>query len=198
MNRPNYYLDSDITLQLHQTTHRQLDLIKDVIRQEARSVHALWLYAQNNADCTDQIDYSLDNLHSALENLCTDLNIVGAFVDGTPTEPNDPKGWTPCERVVRSTDNRDDSTTWLWLDSDCGEYVEVNPTDLYDNMLENLPWGSGLAQLKRLVQSGELGWDDVREWECKDYYEKLDEACGWEDAEMLYGFVQHHYFGTEV
>ena len=39
------------------------------------------------------------------------------------------------EQTVLEVDNRDDRTTWLWLAGN--KYVEVDPTDLYENMLEN-------------------------------------------------------------
>jgi hypothetical protein len=38
---------------------------------------------------------------------------------------------------ILDTDNRDDSTTWLWINQ--REYVEVNPKELMENMIENLP-----------------------------------------------------------
>jgi len=38
---------------------------------------------------------------------------------------------------VESVDNRDFRTTWLWLDG--SHYVEVDPIDLVENAVENLP-----------------------------------------------------------
>lgn len=38
--------------------------------------------------------------------------------------------------VVR-VDNRDERTTWLWINEQM--YVEVDPVDLYENMKENCP-----------------------------------------------------------
>jgi hypothetical protein len=35
---------------------------------------------------------------------------------------------------VDEVDNRDSRTTWLWIGND---YVEVDPVDLIENMLEN-------------------------------------------------------------
>ncbi len=55
-----------------------------------------------------------------------------------PTECYD--GMFPTRRVVVEVDNRDRATTWLWISK--SDYVEVNPTDLMNNMLENLPDGS--------------------------------------------------------
>ena len=37
--------------------------------------------------------------------------------------------------TVTCTDNRDQGTTWLWINE--SEYVEVNPVDLMGNMIEN-------------------------------------------------------------
>lgn len=38
---------------------------------------------------------------------------------------------------IKSIDNRDQYTTWLWINDH--QYVEVNPVDLLRNMIENLP-----------------------------------------------------------
>jgi len=39
------------------------------------------------------------------------------------------------ERTIVEIDNRDDRTTWLHLED--GSYVEVDPIELFINMLEN-------------------------------------------------------------
>ena len=39
------------------------------------------------------------------------------------------------ERPIVKTDNRDPSTTWLHFAD--GSYVEVNPAELFSNMIEN-------------------------------------------------------------
>lgn len=41
------------------------------------------------------------------------------------------------EVPVVETDNRDPRTTWLWINDK--EYVEVDPYDLVENSIENLP-----------------------------------------------------------
>lgn len=38
---------------------------------------------------------------------------------------------------IENTDNRDFRTTWLWLDG--SRYIEVDPIDLVQNAVENLP-----------------------------------------------------------
>lgn len=38
---------------------------------------------------------------------------------------------------IKSTDNRDPHTTWLWIND--RQYVEVNPIELVYNVIENLP-----------------------------------------------------------
>lgn len=43
-------------------------------------------------------------------------------------------GSIPERYDVQSIDNRDPSTTWLWIGDD---YVEVNPFELIENMVEN-------------------------------------------------------------
>ena len=37
--------------------------------------------------------------------------------------------------TVTEVDNRDPSTTWLWISKT--EYVEISPVDLIENMIEN-------------------------------------------------------------
>jgi len=40
---------------------------------------------------------------------------------------------------IKELDNRDSDTTWIWLDgTDTPSYVEVDPIELFTNMLENL------------------------------------------------------------
>lgn len=47
-------------------------------------------------------------------------------------------GIIPERYEVQSIDNRDPATTWLWITDD---YVEVNPFELIENMVENCrPW----------------------------------------------------------
>lgn len=38
---------------------------------------------------------------------------------------------------ILDVDNRDDKTTWLWINQ--REYVEIDPSDLMLNMIQNLP-----------------------------------------------------------
>jgi len=168
-------------LQLRQTTKAQLGLIKEVLVKEARAVHSLWITAQNEADCTDQIDYDLDNLHAALENILSDMEVLPPRV---------------CQRRDYKVDNRDESTTWLWFSD--REYLEVDPIELYNNMLENLPWYDVLVALKREVMVGNSGWDDVRDWGPEDYKARLNVVVGWEDAEQIHQYVQAHYFDTQT
>jgi len=40
-------------------------------------------------------------------------------------------------RTVVELDNRDQSETWLWLED--GSRVEVDPIELFENLLENMP-----------------------------------------------------------
>lgn len=44
-------------------------------------------------------------------------------------------GIIPRERTIVEVDNRDERTTWLWLNQH--EYIEVDPVELHANMLEN-------------------------------------------------------------
>lgn len=55
--------------------------------------------------------------------------------DGVHTYEADPE--TTKHVKVESVDNRDFRTTWLWLDG--SHYVEVDPIDLVENAVENLP-----------------------------------------------------------
>jgi hypothetical protein len=44
----------------------------------------------------------------------------------------------PNQRVtITDTDNRDTSTTWIWISST--KYVEIDPGALMRNVIENLP-----------------------------------------------------------
>ena len=66
------------------------------------------------------------------------------------------------ERTVVTTDNRDERTTWLHLNPIEGvnpEYVEVNPAELFRNMLEN---NLDVDQFDRLVNILELLVEDYR------------------------------------
>ncbi len=45
-------------------------------------------------------------------------------------------GMMPKRRVVVEVDNRDSRTTWLWIG--VSDYVEIDPIDLLENMLENV------------------------------------------------------------
>ncbi len=97
--------------------------------------------------------------------------------------------------TIQRVDNRDTSTTWLWLNDT--DYVEVDPLDLFDNAIENSLIGQGLEELKQLVKTRTIGWDDVRKWVTADYHDELDGVCGWEEAFHLYVHIQYHYFGIE-
>jgi len=45
----------------------------------------------------------------------------------------------PEQYDIKELDNRDSNTTWIWLDgTDTPSYVEVDPIELFQNMLENL------------------------------------------------------------
>ncbi len=61
-------------LRLKRTTTNQLKTVKDELGKLHGSVLKLWQLAQDEADCTDQIDPDLDNLQSALENFLLDLD----------------------------------------------------------------------------------------------------------------------------
>ncbi|MEE8599428.1 MAG: hypothetical protein V3S69_08010 [Dehalococcoidales bacterium] len=40
---------------------------------------------------------------------------------------------------ITETDNRDSGTTWLWISWE--DYIEVNPVELINNVIENCePW----------------------------------------------------------
>ena len=39
---------------------------------------------------------------------------------------------------ITELDNRGPDTTWIWINEH--EYVEVNPTELYENMVRNNPY----------------------------------------------------------
>ena len=41
-------------------------------------------------------------------------------------------------RRAHSIDNRDMVTTWLWIE-DKNEYIEIDPWDLVENVLDNMP-----------------------------------------------------------
>ena len=41
-------------------------------------------------------------------------------------------------RRAHSIDNRDMATTWLWIE-DKNEYIEIDPWDLVENVLDNMP-----------------------------------------------------------
>lgn len=57
------------------TTEQQLELIKKELEQRFNEVDTLWKLAQEQADCTDQIDPDLDNLWNGLINICSDLGM---------------------------------------------------------------------------------------------------------------------------
>ncbi len=99
------------------------------------------------------------------------------------------------ELTVVSTDNRDTGCTVLHLSN--GDYVEVDPLDLFDNAIENSLIGEGLVELKEAVNRGGTSWDDIYEWSVEDYHNRLEGVCGWEEAEHLYNHIQFHYFGTD-
>ena len=63
------------------TTSQQLGLIKDELEQRFSEVSVLWNRAQEEADCTDQIDNDLDGLHAALFNVLCDLEVDGYEMD---------------------------------------------------------------------------------------------------------------------
>ena len=44
-------------------------------------------------------------------------------------------GSIPERYDIETIDNRDPSTTWIWIGT--GDYVEVNPFELIENMVEN-------------------------------------------------------------
>jgi hypothetical protein len=41
------------------------------------------------------------------------------------------------ERVEYEVDNRDQRTTWLWIGGYGNQYLEVDPIELIENMVEN-------------------------------------------------------------
>lgn len=63
---------------------------------------------------------------------------------------------------VRETDNRDTNTTWLWLDgTSTPSYVEVDPIDLFVNMVDNLDPDDKDEVIERvLLQLGCMGNKD--------------------------------------
>ena len=66
---------------------------------------------------------------------CMTCPVLSIVID-VPTADQLPIGGVPSvQRDIVGYDNRDDNTTWLWISST--EYVEVNPRQLYDNMIEN-------------------------------------------------------------
>ena len=67
--------------------------------------------------------------------------------DGTPT--------IPLHLKVDTVDNRDSRTTWLWINGDT-EYIEVDPVDLIENMIENCTQVITDPEYKGDVTSDEL------------------------------------------
>jgi len=70
-----------------------------------------------------------EDVFRELEEVITEI-----LAHGDPTEFDTPYkavGYVP----IKSVDNRDERTTWLWLNE--LQYVEVDPVDIYNNMLEN-------------------------------------------------------------
>ena len=59
------------------TTQHQLDLVIEELSQRFHEVTILWNRAQEQADCTDQIDNDLDGLYAALDNVLADLDVQG-------------------------------------------------------------------------------------------------------------------------
>lgn len=58
---------------LNRTTGGQFELVHQELKQRFQEVDVLWKRAQEEADCTDQIDNDLDNLWNALNNVLLDI-----------------------------------------------------------------------------------------------------------------------------
>ena len=42
------------------------------------------------------------------------------------------------EHIEYEVDNRDNRTTWLWIGGYGHQYIEIDPVDLVENMIENV------------------------------------------------------------
>jgi len=62
---------------LDNTSDNQLRLIIKEMDQRYNEITTLWNKAQDEADCTDQIDPDLDNLFHAMTNFMMDLELEG-------------------------------------------------------------------------------------------------------------------------
>ncbi len=68
-------INRNVVVVLKHTTYQQLLIIRRELVQRYDEVAILWNRAQEEADCTDQIDNDLDGLFAALFNFMCDIEV---------------------------------------------------------------------------------------------------------------------------
>ena len=66
-----------LTVVFQHATRQDVRIVIEALRQLHTDVNILWCKAQEEADCTDQIDNDLDGLDNALNNVLADFETDG-------------------------------------------------------------------------------------------------------------------------